>query len=788
MVFLYRQAIFLISYLYMQALQTLSIIKTNIKPIAFKHSVTLINTIFLAVIVLLAVFGEFHEAVFLSFVVVINVLVGIIQDLRAKVTLEKLRILSAPKVVRLNNNIEQIINLEQIAVGDRLIVSLGDSIPTDGTIITTDGLEVNEALLTGESKNINKKTGSPVFAGGIVTAGHAVMEAQKLPTDTLVFHMTEKIKIYNYTLSPIQRTLTTFISYMSYLLLGVIIYVVVHGITTQQFLVSIVKNIAALTSTLVPQGLILATTVFFAYGALRLFRENVLLQEINATEKLCLIQNLCIDKTGTLTESTLTLEQVIPFGNYTPEFAHEMINAYLQKNTNTSQTMQALISAFPERYTGETTEIIPFSSDKKFGVVSATINHSPINIVVGAPDILAGYIPDQAAQVWTLSQTQQLATLAKRLILIARAQTVDAGLTQNLIPVALCVLSNPLRKGTKDIIAFFQNRGIKVRVISGDNPLTVKAIAEEAGVKHTDLVITGPEMAAWDDDAFEERVPAYHVFARVFPEQKEKIIRLLKRSGFTAMIGDGANDALAIKQADLGIAMFDGANATRQIAQVVLMNNSFAALPGGVSLAETILSSIELVASVFFNKIISGFLLFVSLAALGYTYPLSPRNDTIIGYATIWISIIFWTLFPAQKINIGNEKSFFHYILPFAITNGILTAGAAVSAYFLELRYSPHMSGHTLVVLTLMSLGFWFLYISPLAYGILITDKQRKVLSIFGGVLLLLVITVLTNQSLSVFFNTPRPTWQGLIFVAMNIGVFGWLQYIITKRWFVHKQ
>lgn len=764
-------------------------IQKHFRPIAFRHTVTLINGIFFTVVLLLAGFGEFHEALFIGFVVILNIAVGIVQDLRAKISLEQLQILMTPKVVRVTaHGTEENIPFEAIHIDDTLRIEIGDQIPADGLVTKNMGLEVNEALLTGESQNIPKKQNGSLLAGSIVTAGSALMRVTKSPHDSFVMQMTSKIKQYSYTLSPIQRSLTLFIRYMTYLLLAVVVYVVIHGITANELFISIIKNIAALTSTLVPQGLLLATTIFFAYGTIRLFQKNVLLQEINATEKLGLIKNLCIDKTGTLTENKPILEETLIFPGPHTSLLPDFVVGYLSANGNSSQTARALENIHSKPFTGTVKESLPFSSSRKYGAVRIALGEKQFTVVLGAPDILLPNIVEPVQRQWLDENIKKYGTQAKRLVLLALSDNPETSEVlhenQPLRSVALFVLANPLREGIRDIVTFFQNRGVKIRVISGDSAETVQAIAQQAGIKYADMIITGPEMAKWDTESFNDRVPAYHLFARVFPEQKEKIIDVLKHREFTAMIGDGANDALAIKHADLGIAMFEGASATRQIAQVVLMNNSFAALPTGVQLAETIITNIELVSGIFFYKVITGLMLFIGLASLGFTYPLSPRNDTIINYCTVWVAIILWTLYPAHKSGVDTNQSFLRRVLPFSLVSGLITALTSVTVFLLG-PHSLQMGGsNILVVWVLIALGFWFLVLSPIAYGVDEEKKRPRVLKIFAGIIVAGLLLVMVSPGLSKFFDLKLPPWQYDILAIGSIALGGWLQYVLTTKIF----
>ncbi|MCL5666194.1 MAG: HAD-IC family P-type ATPase [Patescibacteria group bacterium] len=762
----------------------------HIKPVAYQNAVTLVNVIFLIVTLLLLAFKEAHEALFLAIVLILNVVIGIIQDLRAKIALEQLQILMTPKITRLNSRSqEETALLEDLSAGDLIKISLGDQIPADGELEESFGLEVNEALLTGESDNIHKKQSDNVLAGSFVTAGSGILRVTVKPQDSFVSKMTEKIKQYTLNLSPIQQTLNAFIKYMTYLLLAIVLYVVIHGLTGHELMVYIVKDIAALTGTLVPQGLILATTVFFAYGAVRLLKKQVLLQEINATEKLGRIKNLCVDKTGTLTENKPVLEQVVMYGNVDRALVEQSLCGYVQANRDDSNTIKALTSSVRASFAGSVFDYLPFSSSRKYGIASLKINDKNLTVAVGAPDMLVPFLSEGDEKKWLESQLANFAPQAKRLVLLGQADQAGASpLSQPVLhPLALFVLGNPLRPGTKEIIGFFQSRGVRLYVLSGDNPQTVQAIARQSGIKHSDMVVTGAEMEKWDNEAFEERVPAYHLFARIKPGQKEQIISILKTKGFTAMVGDGANDALAIKNADLGVAMFDGAGATRQIAQIVLMNNSFAALPDGVDLAETIITNIELVASIFLNKVAVALCVFLALAIMGYTYPLSPRNTTIINYFVIWLPMFYWAIFPAPKDGFSPEKGFFRKILPFSLAMGLLTALASAAVFWLGPDYLKTAGSNILVVLALIALGYWFFVLAPLAHGIKTSKKQEKVLFALAGVGIIFLATVLLNPALSNFFDLRRPTFWSLFMTVCVVWITGWLQYQITARWFAKK-
>ena len=770
-------------------ISTLRLIAKNFNSVAFHNSVSLVNLLFSIVTILLVVFREFRDALFLAAVLVLNIVVGIIQDLRAKVALEQLQLTMAPKIIRVLATNEEIITLEEVRVGNSIKITLGDQVPADGKILASQQLEINEALLTGESENRTKLPGDQLLAGSIVTAGSGLLQVDAVPHESFIARMTDQIKKYTLNLSPIQQTLNQFIKYMTYLLLVIVVYVLIHGLTAHELLVSIVKDIAALTGTLVPQGLILATTVFFAYGALRLFKQNVLLQEINATEKLGRIKNLCIDKTGTLTENSPVFEKLVVYDGHTEATSMSWVKGYVDATHDHSETIKSLIATTKSVFTGTVRAGLPFSSLRKYGGATLEENGVVITVIIGAPDILLARISSPDEKRWVETLITSYAPEAKRLVLITKTTHPQDALSPHLEdlelhPCAVGILVNPLRPGTREVIDFFQNRGVRIRVISGDNPHTVQAIAHQAGIKHIDIITTGPEIEKWDEEEFEERVPAFHLFARITPDQKERIVSRLKHSSFTAMVGDGANDALAIKRADLGIAMFNGANATRQIAQIVLMDNSFAALPRGITMAETIITNIELVASIFFNRVTSGLFLFIGLALLQYTFPISPRNITLINYCVIFFPLLYWTIFPAHKKGSSSGQSFLRQIVPFSALMGALTALTSIAVFLLG-PSEMHVAGsNSYVVFTLIALGYWFFILAPQAYGIAVTQKHVKTVQIFALIIIGLLATVVLSPPLASFFDLRRPELiPGLITLGLT-GLSAALQYWITKRWF----
>jgi cation-transporting ATPase E len=601
--------------------------------------------------------------------------------------------------------------------------------------------------------------------------------------------MTEGIKKYSKEVSPIQHSVDLVIKYSSYVLLLGIIFVIVRGIITHSSLVRVVLSVGALSSFLVPQGLVFALTLFFAYGAINLFRRNVLLQEVNATEKLGRIKNLCMDKTGTLTENTLAVESMHVPGVITKEDARRLTSAYIQGTHDSSEIMRAVSKFINYEYKGKNEEAVTFSSWRQYGGVRIQDKVSNTIVLVGSADIFLPQVVAGEQKKWLEQIIDTNSHQGRHVLCIV--QTTGTVLPKNLSReklsiVAAFVFYNNLREGIRTTIGFFQNRGVSIRIISGDNPETVRTVAELSGVKNTDRLITGKEMEAWSATDFELKVKSYALFARILPEQKEKIIEAFKKNGFTAMVGDGANDALAIKKADLGIAMFDGAQATRQLASVVLTNNSFTALPGGVRLADVIIKNIEIFSSVFFNQMLLGLFFFIIISILGRDFPFTPLNITFINYFTVGIPsllVSYWTIRPIRKIYPMAQGSFLKRVLPFVFWSTVLQIIGVVVIYVLSPDYLKMAESNTLVILAFIVFGLVFFACAPSVYHGSTTKSEKRQISILLAFEILLIFIALHIAFFNTFFNLtylslPIKTSLEVLGVLL---VYCYLQYLVSR-------
>jgi cation-transporting ATPase E len=752
------------------------------------------NGIIFSVVLLLFIFGQFWTGLFLGIISLINIFFGLLQDISAWLNLEKLQLLTAPRVLRVNaDGSEMSVLTEEIKKDDIIKLKIGDQIPCDSMLTETLGLEINEGLITGESGSLLKHAGERLLAGSIVTAGSGKIRTETLFRESRIARMTEGIKKHSLTASPIQQAVTIVVRYAGYTLIAAIVFVVIRGFAVHEPIVRIVLDIGTLASMIVPQGLVFAVTLFFAYGAANLFRKDVLLQEINATEKLGRIKNLCMDKTGTLTQNALVVEKMhIPPGGAEAE-AQILVASYISGSGEGSETIRAVKEFLKDAHPDVSLEAQPFSSWRQYGAVRIKRDSAGVAVFVGSPDIFLPRIPDGEAKKWLTELLKACAHDGKPVLCAAKSPSdalpKDLSATELSI-VALFAFHNNIREGILDTVNFFQKRGVHIRIISGDNPETVRTVAAAAGVDASDKGITGQEMEHWTKDDFEKNVKLYTVFSRIVPEQKEKIIEGLKIDGFTAMIGDGANDALAIKKADLGIAMFDGAAATRQLAAIVLVKNSFTALPGGVKLADDVIRNMEIFSSMFFNQSLIGLFFFFIISVAGLEYPLTPFNVTLINYFTIGIPgilVSYWTIRPAEEVRPVSLQPFLKRVLSFAAWSAVVQSIGAALVYAVSPTYLKISPPNTLVILAFITFGFIFFASAPGVYQGLLTRSKKLQIASFAVFEFFLLIAVFHVPVLTNFFNIPSLHLSALNIaeVVAIIGVFSLAQYEIARRFTV---
>jgi len=729
---------------------------------------------------ILLILNEYRDAWFISSVILFNTLIAITQELRAHRALKKLELMSAPRAKRVNSDgtVKEIM-YNELAVGDTVQLSLGDEVPADGKITISSGLEIDESILTGESASVDKSNKSMVYAASAVVAGTANMRVTATLSDTKVGAMTATLKRYVPQLTPLQQAIGHAITWLTYgaLALAALIFVVYYF--SGEDAVRIFKTITSAAVTVVPEGLLLASSLLLAYGSLKLAQAKVLPQKLAAIEAMALLDVLCVDKTGTLTSDEITFENLELFDEKVT-YVSDLVGILAKETSSDSATGEAIVKGLFKKQQYKVLQTLAFSSVRKMSGLSVNFNNKKYNIIMGAPEfvgVLAPLTTDYENRIKLLTAD------GKRVLLVALFDNKAS--IKDLKPasgnaVGIIILSNDLRQGVKKTVSYLQNNGVSLKVISGDNPNTVKYIASKAGITNHQNVLTGTELQNISDGDWDNKVDATTIFARVLPEQKERLVETFERLGnFTGMVGDGVNDALALKKADLGVAMYAGAAATRRVADIVLLNNSFNSLPLGMKLGNKIMQAIEIIATLFFHKIIYGVVLLLCTLALTIVYPFEPRHISFMNVFLVTLPTIMWTLFSPSPRHRLSPRFFWKDTL-FAVMPIAILSGLAVTASYLMLRlmHPLDLSGvSTTTVIIATFFGVYLVFLVPRMFDVISDTKAR-----LARLLYVLAATFVIMISFGIgfvrdFFDFTTPAWQNnwpLLLLIIGVAILQW--------------
>ena len=745
-----------------------AIIRSNV----FTRFNAILGVLFVAVLAV----GSPADALF-GLVVVWNALIGIVQELRAKRTLDRLAVLNAPSARVVRDGADQEIALDDVVLDDVLRLQTGDQVLADGTVLETDGLEIDESLLTGESDPVDKKTGDQVLSGSIVVAGSGTFQATAVGADAYAQRLAAETKKFTRSKSELMAGINALLRYISWALviIGPILLVsqLTRGNETRED--AVVGTVAALVG-MVPEGLVLLTSIAFLVGALTLARRQVLVQELPAVEGLARVDVVCLDKTGTLTDGTITFGALDLVGGEQDRTEVELALGALADDPHPNATLGALGAAFPPADGWHRTATVPFSSARKWSgaTFDGTGAAGATSWVMGAPEILlTACPPDDVLR----ARVDDLSSSGQRVLLVARSDAAlqDETLPTPLAPVALLTFEEQVRPDAADTMRYFQSQDVGLRVISGDNPRTVGAVATRVGVPHADQPVDARRLPE-DPAALADVLDTSTVFGRVTPNQKRAFVHALQQKAHVvAMTGDGVNDALALKDADIGVAMGNGAPATRAVAQIVLLDGRFSQLPRVVAAGRQVISNIERVASLFLIKNVYSAALAVTVAIVAVPYPFLPRHLTLVSMLTIGLPAFVLSLAPSNE---RYRPGFLNRVLAVSVPTGLITAIAVMIAYALaraqEVQPDESRTAATVVAMVI-GLVVLFLVAQPLV------PWKIALIASMGGLFTLAMLLPSTRK----FFALYIP-WTTLV-EALAIGAAASAVVVVTWRMARHR-
>ena len=764
---------------------------------------TIFNGILGVALVLVLALGHWADALF-GFVLLLNTATGTLTEIRAKRALDRLSVLETPRAVVVRDGTETEVAVGEVVLDDVVRLRAGQQVPADGEVLTSDGLEIDESILTGESRPVRPVSGAQVMSGTTVTAGTGLFRTTAVGRDAYAHRLAREARRYSLVVSELQAGTNRVLHWISWVIVPVALVLVWSQLRLSGSIAeawssgawrnAVVAGIAGVVS-MVPQGLVLLTSVNFATASLALARRNVLVQELPAVEVLARVDTLCLDKTGTITTgrirlgeiqgadggrascevlSALALLSTVGEPNATADAIREGL-AYSEW-LGAQGLQEALSSAGAGSRDG--VESVPFSSRRKW---SAARDRSGTTWVLGAPEILlAGHSES------VLDRARQIAAQGARVVALARSRSPwrlipgeeEPRLPDDLEAAGIIILTEEIRPDAAETLAYFRQQGVDAKVISGDSPETVAAVARQAGVTASD----GGELVALDArtlpagagsgqkteedlERLADAVEGASVLGRVTPEQKRALVRALKSRGHVvAMTGDGVNDALALKDADLGIAMGNGAPATKAVARLVLLKGEFSALPGVVAQGRRVMANTERIASLFLAKTIYASLIAVVVSALAVAYPFLPRQFTVVSSLTIGIPAFVLALAPSDQ---RYREGFLRRVLSLCVPAGLMAGTVTLTTYlWLTLTHAPRAQVTTATTLVLITCGLWLLTLTARP----LTSWRLGLVVLMGAIAVLGVVAPPVRAFFLLAWPTPGVWWVIALMAGLAIG------------------
>lgn len=711
-------------------------------------------------LVVLIVLREPRDALF-GIVLVTNSAIGIVQELRAKRTLDRLEVVAAPKVrvVRSGRVTEQ--PVDRVVVDDLIDLRSGDQLVVDGVVVSSSGLEIDESLLTGESDPVHKEAGDECLSGSFVAAGSGRYRVTRVGDQAYAARLARAAKRFSLVRSELRDGIDSILGIVSWVVVPIGALLVWSAMRSGRTFIDGLGGAVAAGVAMVPQGLVLLASIAFAVGVIRLGRRNVLVQELPAIEGLARVDTVCFDKTGTLTEGHLTVEGLIPLGDRDPAPA---LAALAASETHPNVTMAAIGAAFPDDPGWGVQASVPFSSARKWSGVTFFGGET---WVVGAPDVVAP-VDEEVKRV-----VAEVVADGARAVLVASSPTPleQVRLPRDLEPVAVLVLADQVRADAAETLRYFAEQGVRVKVISGDHPDTVAAVAGPVGLDGWSTPVDA-RLLPGDRDELADLMESATVFGRVDPAQKRAMIQALQSRGHVvAMTGDGVNDVLALKDSDIGIAIGGGAPASRAVAQLVLIDGRFATIPEIVGEGRRVTFNIERVANLFITSAVYALGLSMAIVLSNLPFPFLPRHLTLVGSLTVGIPSFFLALAPSRR---RARPGFVPRVLKFALPVGTVATLATFAGYWLsDLEGSTITQSRTTATLILAAIGLFVL-------GIVARPLVPWKRGLIGAMSALLVLTMATPP-LRDFFALDLPRAVVLLAGVGIVGITGMVMVLALR-------
>ena len=654
----------------------------SVSDIVKEHSLTYFNFLNLFLAVLVALTGQFKNMTFMG-VILINTAIGIVQELKVKKLIDQISVMTAARTRVIREGVTKEIDVSDVVIDDVILVESGEQVCADCRLLDATGIEVNESMLTGESRPVKKQAGEELMSGSYLVSGSGVAKVFHVGENNYAATLAKKAKIKKRASSQMQEIIKKIIKIDGVLLIpvGILLYLSQRGIaeTTSDAVVNTVAGVIGM----IPEGLVLLTSVSFVLGVGRLARKKALVQEMEAIEALARVNVLCLDKTGTITTGKLDVVDVVPVQEeQSPEEITTIMGELTWAFDDVNSTQDALRKKFKKIGKWKAEEKIPFSSDRKY---RAAFFEEHGGYALGAPEFL---VPENTQ---LMERVNQYSAEGMRVLLLASATLkAEEMKLEEVKPLGLIIIEDQIRPEAKDTFAYFREQKVAIKVLSGDNPVTVSQIAGKAGLEGADKYLDARNLPE-DFEELREVVEKYAVFGRVRPEQKQNIIKACQANGKVAgMVGDGVNDVLALKDADCGIAMAAGSDAAKQVANIVLLDSNFASMTNIVGEGRTIISNIEKVSSLYLTKTIYSVLLCLIFIFWQKEYPFIPIQLSWISGVAIGVPSFLLTLEQNQN---SISEGFLRHVMRVALPAALTMVGTLVLTEVL----SPFWNGEDLL-------------------------------------------------------------------------------------------